>query len=318
MLHDNAAWTIIMPMTTRKLTHGRTTWINIVKPTQQDIMVLGQAYPYIHPLNLEDLLSPNERPKIDEDENYLFVVLHFPLWDPQQRLTRPREVDLILGRGFVISIHDDTLKPMTTLYEMCEQNAIFREDLLGGGASHTFYVIIDRLVDYILPILRKVDANIRDIEERIFTADARQVIQDITLIRRDMIALRRIIRQQVPIVERLEKTEHSILHDELEEYFGDIVDHMYRARDIIDENAEIIASLAETADTLASHRINEVMQILTVISVVMLPLTLISSIYGMNVDLPFGESPNAFILITGSMLLLTLIMLAYFRRRHWL
>jgi magnesium transporter len=280
--------------------------------------VLSKAYPYIHPLNLEDLLSPIERPKMDEDDNYIFIVLHFPLWDPQQRLTRPREVDLILGRGFVISIHDGSLMPLTTLYETCEQNAIFREDLLGGGASHTFYVIIDRLVDYILPILRKVDANIRDIEETIFTTDARASIREITLARRDIIALRRIIRQQVPVVERLEKTDHAILHEDLEEYFGDIVDHMYRARDIVDENTEVISSLAETADTLASHRINEVMRILTVISVIMLPLTLLSSIYGMNINLPFDDSPNAFIIISVIMIIIAVMMLVYFRRRNWL
>lgn len=305
-------------MATRKLTHGRTTWIDIVKPTNQDINVLGNAYSYIHPLNLEDLLSPIERPKLDEDDNYLFVVLHFPQWEPKQRLSRPREVDLILGRGFVISIHDGSLSPLNVLYETCEQNALFREDLLGGGASHTFYVIIDRLVDYILPILRKVDNNIREIEEDIFEADAREVIKQITLVRRDVITLRRIIRQQVPIVEQLENTDHPILHEELEEYFGDIVDHMHRARDIIDENAEVIASLAETADTLASHRINEVMRILTVISVIMLPLTLVSSIYGMNVDLPLMRDPNAFIIIAVFMVAMAAMMLLYFRRRNWL
>ncbi|MFW5709189.1 MAG: magnesium transporter CorA family protein [Chloroflexota bacterium] len=305
-------------MATNKLKHERTIWIDIVQPTPEDIEILSGAYPYIHPLNLEDLLSPIERPKLDIDDSYLFVVLHFPVWDAQQRLTRSREVDLILGRGYVISIHDGSLKPLTTLFHMCEQNAIFHDELLGGGAPHTFYVIIDRLVDYVLPILRKVDANIRDIEENIFTSDPREIIRNITLVRRDIISLRRIIRQQVPVVERLEQTNHPILHEELEEYFGDIVDHIYRARDIIDENAEVIASLAETADTLASHRINEVMRILTVISVIMLPLTLVSSVYGMNVNLPLDANPNAFIIISGVMVVMAAAMLVYFRRRNWL
>ncbi len=305
-------------MSTRKLTYGRTTWIDIIDPTADDIAVLERAFPYIHPLNFEDLLSPLERPKLDEDDNYIFVVLHFPQWDAKQRLTRPKEVDLILGRGNIISLHDGTLKPLIDLFKMCQENALVREELLGGGASHTFYVIIDKLVDYILPIMRKVDMNIRKLEETIFTADPRTVIMKITEARRDIIALRRIIRQQVPVLEALEKTEHPILHEDLEEYFGDIVDHIYRARDIIDENAEIIASLAETADTLASHRINEVMQILTVISVIMLPLTLISSVYGMNIDLPFDTHPNAFIIVSGLMLMMALLMLYYFRKRNWL
>jgi magnesium transporter len=305
-------------MTTNKLTFGRTTWIDIIQPTAQDVDVLSRAYPYIHPLNLEDLTSAIERPKLDIDDNYLFLVMHFPLWDPQRRLTRAHEVDLILGRGYVISIHDGKLKPLQTLYQTCEQNALFREDLLGGGASHTFYVLVDRLVDYILPILRKVDANIRQIEEDIFTEEPRRVIRDITLARRDIIALRRIIRQQAPIVEMLEKSNHPILNEDLEEYFGDIVDHMHRARDIVDEHTEVISGLAETADTLASHRINEVMRILTVISVIMLPLTLLSSIYGMNIGLPFDDNPNAFIIVAALMVVLAAGMLIYFRRKHWL
>jgi len=300
------------------MTYGRVTWTNIVQPTPDDVKNLGEVYPYIHPLNLEDLLSPIERPKLDEDENYLFVVMHFPLWDPIQRLTRPREVDILLGRGYVVTMHDGSLRPLNNLWDACQNDAGKRDELLGQGTSHTFYVIIDQLVDYILPILRKVDSNIRTIEEGIFTSNTRNFIQEIALIRRDIIALRRIIRQQVPVLEGLERTEHPILHEDLEEYFGDIVDHIHKARDIIDEDSEIIVSLAETADILASHRINEVMRILTVISVIMLPLTLISSVYGMNINLPFDGNPNAFIIIAGLMVAMAIIMLIYFRRRHWL
>jgi len=305
-----------MPTTT--ITYGRVTWIDVIHPVPDDIAMIADKYPFIHPLNLEDLLSPIERPKLDEDEHYLFVVLHFPLWDPQRRLTRAREVDIVMGRGFVITFHDGSLKPLEALREACQRDEAILASVLGSGASHTFYVIIDRLVDYILPILRKVDINIRDIEEQIFTSDTRKIIAEIVLARRDIISLRRIIRQQVPVLEQLEKTEHAILHEDLEEYFGDITDHIYKARDIIDEDAEIIAGLSETADTLASHRINEVMRILTVISVIMLPLTLVSSIYGMNIDLPFSANPNAFIIVSGLMVLITIVMLIYFRRRNWL
>jgi len=305
-------------MPTENVSYERVTWTNILHPGPEDVRLLSENHPYLHPLNLEDLLSPIERPKLDIDDQYLFVVLHFPLWDPKQRLTRPREVDIIMGRGFVVTIHDGSLSPLVNLYNSVRDDEQVQQTLLGKSASHTFYVIIDRLVDYILPILRKVDISIREIEEQIFTSDTRRVIRNIALVRRDIIALRRIIRHQVPILQQLENTETPILHEDLEEYFGDITDHIYKARDIIDENAEVIASLAETADTLASHRINEVMRILTVISVIMLPLTLISSIYGMNVNLPFGGDPDAFIIIIASMVIITIMMLVYFRRRNWL
>lgn len=302
-----------------QLSSPRATWINIINPTPRDVDSLHRAYPYIHPLNLEDLLSPMERPKIDDDDEYIFLVLQFPVWDDVKRLSRSREVDIIVGRGYVVTVHDGTLKPLVQLWRQCEENDEALHKLLGRGGSHAFYDILDKLVDYFFPMLRKVDANIRAIEESIFTGEARTVIRDIALVRRDIIALRRIIRQQVPIIENLDRKERPILQEDLDEYFGDILDHLYKARDIIDEDYEIIAGLSETADTLINNRVNEVIRILTVISVIMLPLTLISSIYGMNIDtLPFADHEHSFLIVNGIMLLIAVGMLTYFRIRHWL
>ncbi len=305
-------------MAIQKMQHGRITWLNIVHPTPADVDELRELYPYIHPLNLEDVQSHMERPKIDEDEDYLFVVMHFPLWDARQSLSRPKEVDFFIGRGYVVTIHDGVLKPLQKMWELAETDEDMRERLLGRGANHAFYSIVDQLVDYFFPILRKVDSNIRRLEEEIFTTDTPHFIREISLVRRDVIVLRRIIRHQVPIVEQLEKMKHPILHEQLEDYFGDIADHLYKARDIIDENYDMVSSLADTADTLASHRINEVMRILTVISVIMLPLTLISSVYGMNVPLPLQEHPNGFWVVSLTMIAIGILMLIYFRRQNWL
>lgn len=305
-------------MTINLLSSERTIWINIVRPTTEDVNVLRNQFPFIHPLNLEDILSRIERPKIDDDDNYVFVVMQFPFWDPQKRISRPSEVDLFVGRGFLVTAHDGTLRPLQRLYDQCTEDPERLNSLLGRGASHAFYAVIDSLVDYILPMLYKVDTNIRGIEEEIFTARASRVIRDIALVRRDVIALRRIIRQQVPIVENLERNERPIIHEDLDDYFGDIVDHLYRARDIVDEHSEIIAGLSETADTLVSNRVNDVMRVLTVISVIMLPLTLISSVYGMNIPLPLQNDANSFIIISGLMIGIALVMLVYFRWRNWL
>lgn len=305
-------------MVTHLLTHGRVTWLNIVHPTPADVERLRELYPYIHPLNLEDIRSPTERPKIDWDDDYLFVTMHFPQWDARMSLSRPREVDFILGRGFVITVHDNTLKPMVTLFDLCEKDEHQRERLLARGANHAFYRMIDSLVDYVQPILRKVDSNLREIEETIFAADTRTIMQQISLVRRDIIALRRIIRQQVPIIEQLEQGEYPVLREDLEEYFGDIADHMVQERDIIDENYEVINGLADTANTLATYKVNEVIRILTLMSVIMLPLTLISSIYGMNITLPLAEHPMSFLLVAAFMVGVTAAMLLFFRFRQWL
>ncbi len=309
---------IIAPMSTRIIQHKTLTWLDLVLPSAEDVENLRDRFPYFHPLNLEDLRSPIERPKLDQDDNYLFLVMHFPLWDSRHEISRASEVNFFVGHNYVVTAHNGTLKPLVTIFERCQNIEQEREKLLGKGANHAFYSLIDQLVDYIFPILAKVDKRLHAIEDQLFESDAKHTIQQIALLRRDIISLRRIIRHQIPIVQQLESVDHPILQEHMEEYFGDIVDHLFKLRDIIDENYEIINSFAETADTLASYRINEVMRILTVISVIMLPLTLISSIYGMNIDLPFADTPHAFIITAVIMIFIAILMLIYFRKRHWL
>lgn len=305
-------------MATFELQCNRFVWTNIVHPTRADIELLRLAHPDIHPLHLEDLLSQTERPKVDEGENYLLVVMHFPAYDLQNRISRASEVEFIIGRNYLVTVHQGTLKPLVRLFARCELYESERSKVFGKGANDAFYALIDHLVDGIFPILRDMDITVHKIEEQIFSADARSIVREISLVRRDAIALRRIIRHQVPIMEALERTEHRIIREDLEEYFGDTVDHLLTARDIVEENYEVIAGLAETADTLLNHRINEVMRMLTVISVIMLPLTLISGIYGMNIELPLQEHPVAFILVAVMMILIALSMLFYFKRRKWI
>ena len=305
-------------MTTRAITHESTTWIDIIHPSAEDVESLHNRYPHFHPLNLEDIVSPIERPKLDQDDDYLFLVMHFPLWDARDELSRPSEVDFFLGSDYVVTVHNGALKPLVAAFERCEADEDAREELLGSSANHLFHALIDQLVDYIFPILNKVDRRVHAIEDALFESNAKRVIQEIAFLRRDIISLRRIIRGQIPIILQLETCDHPILHEDMEEYFGDIADHLFKLRDIADENFEIINSFADTADTLAGYRINEVMRILTVISVIMLPLTLISSIYGMNINLPFADDPRAFTMAAGIMILIVILMLVWFRKRHWL
>ena len=257
-------------------------------------------------------------PKLDQDDDYLFLVMHFPLWDARAEISRASEVNIFVVRRHIVTVHNGTLKPLVAAFERCQADEAERDSLLGRGVNHAVYTLIDRLVDYIFPILNRVDRRVHAIEDDLFASNAKGVIQEIALVRRDIISLRRIIRQQIPIVQQLESVEHPILLEHMEEYFGDIADHLLKLRDIADENFEIINSFADTADTLASYRINEVMRILTVISVIMLPLTLVSSIYGMNIVLPFADDPHAFAITAGIMIFIVILMLAFFRKRHWL
>jgi magnesium transporter len=307
-------------MTTQRISSEKVVWTNIVDPTLHDVAALRRHYPNIHPLNLEDVTSHIERPKVDFQDDYTFVVVQFPKWDPKTRLTRGSEIDFVIGRGYLITVHDGVLSPLLTTFQRASSDEEERQKLLGTTASHAFYLLIDRLVDYIFPILHKVENNIRSIEERIFDNVREEIlIRDISLVRRDVYALRRIIRQQIPILEQIERRRQNTTSDEeMEEYFGDLIDHIQKARDMIDEDAEVITSLSDTADTLLTHRLNGVIRLLTVISVVFFPLTLLTGIWGMNVDLPFQSRQDAFLLIALLMAAIVTTMIFYFRRRNWL
>jgi magnesium transporter len=306
------------PMPMQIVRHGRITWTDIRRPTPDDVDSLRTEYPHFHPLDLEDLLSRIERPKIDEYDDYLFTVMHFPLWDPKENISRASEVDLFVGASYLVTIHDGTLKPLVNLFDRCGNDEASRQQYMSHGASRLYYTVIDQLVDYLFPILYKVDAKIRSIEEDIFTGDTRRTIQSLAVIRRDNIALRRIVRPQITILENLEEIDRAFIRDELDVYFGDIRDHLNKAVDLITDHKEIIEGLADTADTLATYRTNQVVQILTVISVILMPLTLLSGIYGMNINLPFQNHPYGFFIISAAMISIGTGMLFYFRHRGWI
>lgn len=308
----------MVAMPVEVLRHNRVTWTNIVNPVPADVRYLQEEYPHFHPLDLEDLLSTIERPKLDEYDDYLFVVLQFPVWDPVRRMSRPAEVDIFVGSGYVVTVHDGKLKPLNDLFERCNADQPLREQVMGRGASKVFYTVIDQMVDYLFPMLYKIDAKIHTLEEDIFVENERRIIQELAVVRRDIISLRRIVRPQIEILENLEQVDRPFIREELDVYFGDILDHLNKATDLIAYHGDIVLGLTDTANTLANLHTNDIMRILTIMSVIMLPLTLLSGIYGMNVSLPLRENPYAFVVILGGMVIMAGSMLVYFRHRGWL
>ena len=191
-------------MPSRHLTHASATWLDLVSPSTDDVASLRARYPQFHPLNLEDIRSHIERPKLDQDDDYLFLVMHFPRWDAAGQVSRASEVDIFLGRDFVITVHDGSLKPLTAAFQRCLDDSAARENLLGRGANHALYTLLDQLVDYIFPIMGKVDARVAAIGDALFESNAKRTIRELALLRRDIISLRRIIRAQIPILLELE------------------------------------------------------------------------------------------------------------------
>jgi magnesium transporter len=296
---------------------GKITWINIEKPTSSDMEYLAKNYLF-NLFDLEDCLSRIERPKIDEYESYLFIVLHFPVFKQEARVTTSSQVSIFIGEDFLVTVHTGDLKTLAKLFDDCQLNERAREEHMARSSGYLLYRILDRLVDYCFPILNRVIANIEAAEDRLFSEPARDTVQEISVLRRDVMSYRRIIRHQTAILKSLEVREYPFLREDLDVYFGDIGDHIGTISETLEEYKEVVEGLNATSDSLFSHRTNEVMKMLTVLGTILLPLLVISGIYGMNVSLPFGDSSFAFPLIILFTLCISGGMLAYFRNRRWI
>ena len=294
------------------------TWVNIERPTERETEYLAQNYPF-HPLDLDDCLSRIQRPKIDEYKEYLFLVLHFPVFNREARATTPSQVSVFIGENYLITLHKGELKPLVKLFRECEIEEEAREENFSQGSSYLLYRIIDRLVDYCLPILNRISANLEQIEDNIFASKRiPRAIEDISVLRRDVISFRRIIWPMRAVIASLEPKIRRFTKMDLAVYFGDMVDHVDKIWDALDEYKEIIVGLNDTHDSLATNRTNEVMRMLTIIASILLPLTVVASVYGMNIPLPFQESGYSFIFVLFIWVVIVTGMLYFFRRNRWI
>jgi len=299
------------------ITWGDLTWINIEGPTEREIEYLAQNYPF-HPLDLDDCLSRIQRPKIDEYKDYLFLVFHFPVFNKAARVTTPSQLSVFIGKNYLVTLHKGELKPLVKLFKECQKNEESQQENFSRGSGYLLYRIIDRLVDYSLPILNKIVDNIEEVEDNIFSDGMRGVVREISILRRDIISFRRIIWPMRAVISSLEPKIRRFTNMDLAVYFGDTVDHVDKIWDALDEYKEVIEGLNDTYDSLATNRTNEVMRILTAIGTVLLPLIVVTSIYGMNVPLPFQHSPHALLLVLLATLIIIAVMLYFFRRQHWI
>ena len=294
-------------------------WVNIERPTPIEAAWLEQQFDF-HALDLEDVLSRNQRPKIDEYDDYLFIVLHFPVFDRQVGRLNAGELDIFVGPDFLVTLPNTPLQPVEYLFERVRQKEDLREQLYSKGPGFLLYRVIDDAFDYCFPMLRKIGNKLDAVEDEIFEGRSEEVVRDISNVKQEIINFRKVIRPQRTVLRDLETLKSRFLAPELdlELYFDDIGDAHERIWDMLENYKEVIEALEDTNESFISHRVNDILRVLTSISVVVLPLTLIASIWGMNVGVP-GEGDTAtFWLVIAAMLALLVGMLTYFRRRGWL
>ena len=300
------------------LTWNDLTWVNIEKPTERETEYLAQNYPF-HPLDLDDCLSRIQRPKIDEYKDYLFLVFHFPVFNKEARVTTLSQVSVFIGKDYLITLHKGEFKPLVKLFRECQLDEESRQENFNHGSGYLLYRIVDRLVDYCLPILNKIGDNIERTEDDIFSSRRMpRAIEKISMLRRDVISFRRTIWPMRAVIGSLEPKIRRFTQMDLAVYFGDMIDHVDKIWDGLDEYKEIIEGLNDTHDSLATNRTNEVIRMLTIIATILLPLTVLASIYGMNIPLPFQDSSYSFLLVLIIWIVIVSGMLYFFRRQRWI
>ncbi|QQR84184.1 magnesium transporter CorA family protein [Candidatus Peregrinibacteria bacterium] len=303
------------------ISHKNIEWIDISNPTEEDILELKKNYKF-HELDLEDCLSGSQRPKIDEYSRYLFIILQFPYYRRRTHHLSTEHLRIFIGQDYLITVHNDHLSPIKHIFEECTESPTTRKRIFGDSTGYLLYSVISALFTASFSIIDQIQVNLKKMEMEIFEgAYIKDKLFDIMTLKKNIIMMRQILLPQRSVIATLEHKQKRFLPDHLEVYFDDVVDKIETQWNILETQKEVIEALEDTNESLLSHNINNTIRTLTVFSAIMLPLTVLTGLFGMNVKLPFFqalENIHHFWSIVVSMVLVTLALAALFKWKKWL
>ena len=300
-----------------EIEHDGLRWINIERPRAADRVWLEERFDF-HQLAYEDVFSRNQRAKIDEFDEHVFAILHFPRFNAEVGRLGVAELDVFIGDGFLITIPNEPVDPLSYLFERCQQSEDLRNELFSHGAGYLFYRVTDACVDAGFPMLRKIGAKLEHLEEEIFAGRSSEAVRDISNVKQEIINFRKIVRPQRVVFRDLERSRNPILAEDLEIYFDDLEDASERIWQMLEGYKETVEALETTNESVLSHRLNDVLRVLTVLTVIFLPPTLIAGIMGMNTGVPGEGAIGPFWVAVGVIVAMIGGSLAYFKYRRWL
>jgi magnesium transporter len=307
------------PLNIETITHGDLTWINIVSPTERETEWLEKNY-HFHPLALDDCLSRKQIPKLDVYPGYLFFIFHYPIYDKETRISSKRQWSAFIGENYLVTIHTGELKTLVALFRDCQANEESRKEYFASGSGFLLYTILDRAIDSYFPVLDKILSLLEDIEDVVFDEEI-ETAKEISILRRDIITQRAVMFPTRAIFIEMENKLKRFSKVDVTAFYNDLMDHINKICETLDECQEIIEVFKDTDYTLATYRLNRVTRLLTIFSTIVLPFLLLSSIYGMNIPLPGGLERgglDTFIVLILIMGVIACVMLIFFRRRRWI
>ena len=292
------------------------TWIDFKQPNEEDILFLQERFD-IHPLAIEEFMTPTYQPKAVQYDNCLFLSVHTPLFDPDRRTTYPGELDIILTRDHLITGHRHSIYPLEHFFHQLTRSEGKRRTYLSDTPAHLLHHILEDLLNSCFPRLNHIAEHLAHIEEQVFSEHEKEMVMEISVVKRDILNFRRTLKPQRSILESITQKESPFIQSSLRLYFQDLIGTNVRIWNILENDKETIESLEKTNNSLLSNKLDMTMKVLTIFSAVMLPMTVYSNILAMSAPIPFGDNPHAFWIHTGIIIGISLLTIAIFRFKRW-
>jgi magnesium transporter len=294
---------------------GVLVWVVMDNPTADESRILSDVF-HIHELAIEDALNAIHHPKIESYGEYLYLILHGIDFQARQHRFQTKDVDFFLAPQFLITVHHGQSRSIDRLTEICERNG----QLLGEGTAALMHRVVDAMVDNYRPEIDKLQKRLDTLETEVFEKPNPKLARQILDFKRDVASLRQVVLPQRDAVGRLARREFAQISEPLAYRFRDVHDHLVRLSDEAMYFQDRISGILDAHLSAVSNQLNAVMKVLTLISTIFLPMTVLTGMYGMNVTLPHmpGGDPWQFWWVVGIMVALAVAMLSYFRSRGWI
>lgn len=296
---------------------GEVLWIDIESPTSAEIATIKDEFKIPNSI-VGELINKTYRSKVDNFGSIIYTILHFPSFDEKTNKKTEKEIDFILGKNFIITVHYEMISSIYEFAKFFEMNAFLNNESSINHSGYVFYNLIKRLYDEVVLELDEINFRLEKIEQNIFDNREGEMVEVISNMNRSLLDFKQAIRFHREIFKSLDNSSRDLYGDSFSYYITSIIGDYSKVEGLLDGNKEILKDLKETNDSLLTHKTNEIIKVLTVMNFIILPLTLIAGIFGMNMNFVFIHTMKDFAIIVGGMIGLILIMLMYFKFKKWL
>jgi len=300
-----------------KYTFNNITWVDLQSPTPEEVFHLVDEFS-IPPLMAEEFISETVRSKVDLYKDLIFLVLHFPVSHHKKNSGTEQEIDFVIGKNFLITIHYELVNPLHEFFKKFEMNALLDKNNMGNHAGHLFYHIIKQLYKEVMTELDMFNPDLKKIEHDIFEGKEKETVRTISNLNKHLIDYKQSMRFHYETLKSFESAGKKFFEPEFGYYLESIIGEFNKIKSILDNHKDILTDLRETNDSLLSSKTNETMRILTIITFILTPVTVIASIFMMNTNFTLIKTYTDFYMIIGAMVLTSIITFTYFKLKKWL